>query len=101
MSPYSRLVLRTQDLLRRLRSSMSRVSSSMANSVRASAPKSSRMRRSQLCRRSKVRMVSSLADADEVEEIVGATIDDGESALDASVGDGGREVSFAAADEAA
>ena len=41
------------------------------------------------------------ADADEVEEIVGATIDDGESALDASVGDGGGEVSFAAADEAA
>lgn len=41
------------------------------------------------------------ADADEVEEIVGATIDDGESALDASVGDGGGEVGFATADEAA
>ena len=41
------------------------------------------------------------ADADEVEEIVGATIDDGESALGAGVGDGCGEVGFTAADEAA
>ena len=41
------------------------------------------------------------ADADEVEEVVGATIDDGESALDAGVGDGCGEMGLAAADEAA
>ena len=40
------------------------------------------------------------ADADEVEEIVGATIDDGESALNAGVGDGCGEVGFTAADVA-